>query len=242
MADGLWRPVALNGIGGEEVALLLGGEPLQQSAISWDPCHRIIASEYAGENLFDRIADATEWDDLREIADLTNPYVQNQAGQIDLVKPEDRVYGPGSGLIMAAFAWPGMPSRFSDGSRGTYYAADAEETAIAETRYHEAIFLTGSAPVVVENTLLHAALGATLVDIRLGCPAPANVYAPTQYQAGQSLGGLVRLLDGHGIVYSSVRRPGAECVAIFRPNALRNARVARTLEYEWDGNRIARVT
>jgi hypothetical protein len=241
MADGPWHPRALNSINGEEIALLLGEKALQQTAVSWNPCHRIIASEYAGVNLFDRIADASELDDLKEIADLTNPYVQSQAGQIELVKPEDRVYGLGSGLIMAAFAWPGRPSRFSDGSRGTYYAADSEETAIAETQYHDSIFLAGSPPTVVEKTLLHAVLDATLVDIRPGCPSPAGVYDPHRYEAGQALGKLVRLLDGHGIIYDSVRRPKAECVAIFRPTALRNAQPSRTLECQWDGNRL-RVT
>ncbi len=243
MADGPWHPPGLGAVGGEEIALLLRGVTLQESRESWDPCHRIIASDNARENLFDRITEeSAEAESLREIADLSNPYVQSQLGQIELVKPEDRRYGPGTGLIMAAFAWPGRPSRFSDGSRGTYYAADSEETAVAETRYHDELFLAGSGPVVVEKTLLHAVLDATLVDIRLGCPSPTDVYHPTHYQAGQAFGGLVRRLDGHGIVYSSVRRANAECVAIFRPTALHNAQAVRTLEYEWDGNHISRVT
>jgi hypothetical protein len=243
LADGPWHPQALGTIGGAEIALLLGGVTLQESRVSWNPCNRIIASEYAGENLFDRITDDSDEDEsLREIADLTNPHVQSQLGHIELVKPEDRIYGPGTGLIMAAFAWPGKPSRFSDGSRGTYYAADSEETAVAETRYHDDLFLAGSAPVVLEKTLLHAVLAATLVDTRLGGPSPPDVYHPTLYQAGQAFGGLVRRLDGHGIVYSSVRRPNGECVAIFRPTALQGAQAVRTLAYEWDGNHVSRVT
>jgi hypothetical protein len=243
LADRPWRPQALGTAGGAEVALVLGSVTLQESRLSWNPCLRIIASEYAGENLFDRITeDPDEEKFLREVADLTNPHVQDQLGNIELVKPDDRIYGHGAGLIMAAFAWPGKPSRFSDGSRGTYYAADSEETAVAETRYHDELFLVGSAPIVLEKTLIHAALAATLVDIRLGSSSPPDVYNPTLYHAGQAFGDLVRRLDGYGIVYSSVRRTDGECVAIFRPTALQGAQAVRTLAYEWDGHHITRVT
>jgi hypothetical protein len=222
--------------------LALGGLELQAAAVSWDPCHRIIASEYADENLFDRLGDAADLENLRALADLTNALVLDQMGQIELVQEKDRIYGHGSGLIMAAFAWPGKPSRFSDGSRGTYYAADAEETAIAETVYHDEIVLAGTAPIVLEKTLLHAALRATLVDIRSGCPAPANIYHATRYDSGQALGNLVRRLDGDGLIYDSMRRRTGECVAIFRPPVLTDARPVRALEYVWDGQHIIRAS
>jgi hypothetical protein len=220
----------------------LGGLELQEAPVAWTPSHRVIASEYAGENLFDRLVDATELEALQQIADLTSPPALSQMGAIALVKVDDRIYGHGSGLIMAAFTWPGQPSRFSDGSRGTYYAANTEDTAVDETKYHDELFLSGRAPIVVEKTLLHADVHATLVDIRSGCPAPADVYHPVQYTAGQSLGRIIRLLDGYGLIYDSVRHPRGECVAIFRPPALANAQPARTLHYHWDGHRIARVT
>lgn len=241
MANTPWRPPALTTLGGTPVTLGLNGGELQEAIVVWEPSYRVIASEYAGENLFDRIADADELEDLRAIADLTSGHALQEMGQIDLVRPEDRIYGTGAGLIMAAFAWPGKPSRFSDGKRGTYYAASTPETAIEETRYHDEQFLSGSGPVVLDKTLIHADLHASLVDVRSGCPCPSDVYHDTDYTAGQALGRIVRHLDGYGIVYDSVRHPGGECTAVFRPPALRNGYAAQTLEYHWDGTHIVRV-
>lgn len=222
---------------------------LLASMVEWQPCFRIIASEYAGENLFDRLTGTADdsWgsadvDALRDIADLTNPSTEHSAEHTARVRPEDRVYGPGSGLIMAAFAFPGRPSRFSDGTSGVYYAARSRETAIAETCYHEARMLRGSGPCVTEKTVIEAALVADLVDIRGTHPAPAGVYDPINYAVGQQFGALIRQLDGDGIVYDAVRIPRGECVAVFRPRGLSNARPVAALRYHWDGSAVARVT
>lgn len=69
--------------------------------------------------------------------------MRDEAGDIALVAPEDRVAGPGSPPVMAAFTHtsPSCPSRFSDGSYGVYYAAKRLETAIEETKHHRARLL-----------------------------------------------------------------------------------------------------
>jgi hypothetical protein len=162
-------------------------------------------------------------------------------GEIELVPPADRIYGTGSGLIMAAFAFPGNPSRFSDGTRGTYYAAYDRLTAVAESRYHDEIVLRGSAPCVLEKTVIEADVDASLVDVRDGQPRPSGIYDSTDYAAGQAFGALVRRLEGFGVLYDSVRQPMGECAAIFRPPALRHAQAAQTLLYEWDGAGIVAV-
>ena len=223
--------------------------PLEEERVTWTPSHRVIASEYAGIDLFDRLTSAlgySQRDDearaLRQIADLTNSHALHEAGRIELVRREDRIYGPGASLIMASFAWPSHPSRFSDGSSGgTYYAAFDLDTAIAETRYHAERALRGSGPCVTEKTVIHADLDGILVDIRAGRARPPGVYDPDDYRAGQMFGGLVRQLGGSGIVYDSVRRRTGECVGIFRPSALGNGRAVDTLRYHWDGTRIAEV-
>lgn len=220
---------------------------IEAESVAWAPSYRVIASEYAGENLFDRLADDDDLEDLRAIADLTNPHALDEMGAVELVRPDDRIYGPGAGLVMAAFAWPGKPSRFSDGTRGTYYAAREEETAVAETVHHDEAFLHGSGPVVVDKTLVEADLVGALVDARTGRPAPPGLDHPTAYGAGQAFGRVVRSLDGDGILYHSVRHRGPAgeplggCAAVFRPAVLRNAVVARALEYHWNGRQIARV-
>jgi hypothetical protein len=239
MAGTPWRPPSLVAEGSSSLGVSLpSGEVIQEAPFEWSPCHRIIASEYAGESLFDRIDAANEADALREIADLTNPHVQQELGHIELVRPEDRIYGHGAGLIMAAFAYPARPSRFSDGLQGTYYATRAEQTAIFETVYHDELTLRGTGPAVLEKTLVHADLIATLVDIRTGRPSPARVYDPVDYGEAQAFGRTVRHLDGYGIGYDSVRHEGGECAAIFRPAVLSHATPVRTLLYDWDGDTI----
>lgn len=248
MSPDPWRPPGLEHFAGLGLRLGIEAGALQEERITWSPSHRIIASEFSGENLFDRLTSDVDYaklqdevDTLREIADLTNPHIQHEAGRFDLVRPQDRIFGRGSGLIMAAFAFPSGASRFSEGTAGTYYAARELETAVAETRYHEEQTLRGSGPCVTEKTVIHAELHATLVDVRQGRPCPPGLYDSEDYRVGQAFGGMVRQLDGHGLVYDSVRRKGGECAAIFRPPALRAAMAVQTLFYFWDGARVSAV-
>lgn len=252
MASSPWQPPALSklapGLAGTLV-LDTGSGPIQQAHIVWTPSYRIIASEYAGENLFDRLTSRAAYDrmdqeiaDFREIADLTNSVVQHEAGTIELVPPKDRIWGPGSGLIMAAFAYPGQPSRFSDGRAGTYYATLMQRTAVRETCFRTEQVLRGSDACVTSVTVIEADLDATLVDLRSGCPSPPGVYDLRDYAAGQAFGAVVRHLEGDGITYQSVRDlPDGECMAVFRPPALTNVRPTRTLQYYWDGTCITHV-
>jgi hypothetical protein len=243
-----WRPPALAALGGLAARLALlpddtSDTPLQAARVHWEPCARVILSEYAGENLFDRIAGDDELEAFQQIADLTNPAERAKAGVIDLLPPEDRIYGPGTPLIMAAFAWPAQQARFSTAREGAYYAARTEDTAIAERRYHSERVLRAAASglTVQELTMLHADLDGVLLDVREPNPCPPGVYHDTDCTAGQQLGHVVRKLRGFGIVYDSVRDHGGECVSIFRPVVLAGCAPVRTLEFHWDGNRITLV-
>ncbi|WP_310571144.1 RES family NAD+ phosphorylase [Gemmatimonas sp.] len=217
------------------------GGTLMASPIDWPAAARIIGSEYSGENLFDQVASSSDVDDLLALADLTSPTIRAAQGEIDLVPLEDRLYGPGAGLIMSAFSWPGRESRFSDGTFGVFYAAGTIETAIAETTYHQARFLAGLPPVAVEKTVLLVAVQETLVDVRHPQPAPPGIYDPLDYRLAQAFGATVRRQQAFGLAYDSVRdRPAGECVAILRPPALvPPVRVHQTVEYHWDGHGIA---
>ncbi len=210
------------------------------SPVDWSDATRVIGSEYAGEHLFDQVASPEEYDDLIALADLTSPAIRAAQGEIELVPLGDRLYGPGTGLIMSAFSWPSHGSRFSNGTFGVFYAGHSVDTAIAETTYHQARFLARMPAVVVEKTVLLVNVRATLVDVRAPHPAPPHTYDPLSYAPAQAFGAAVRHQQAYGIVYDSVRdTPHGACVAIFRPPALLPpVRVHQTLEYHWDGHGI----
>jgi hypothetical protein len=114
------------------------------AAIAWRPAYRIIDSRYPFEGIYDRVADPALLPDLIAIEALTNERLLDEAGTLALVRPKDRVSGPGTTPIMAAFTHA-RSSRFSDGSFGVYYAAKHRRTAIAEVRHHKTIFLAETA-------------------------------------------------------------------------------------------------
>jgi hypothetical protein len=68
-----------------------------------------------------------------------------------------------------------------------------------------------------------------------------DIYDPASYVASQKLGRELRNDGSNGIAFDSVRRPGGECVAMFRPRLVQNVRQGVHLRYAWDGASIARV-
>jgi hypothetical protein len=137
-------------------------------------------------------------------------------------------------------------SRFSDGSYGVYYAAHSLATAVAEVSHHRTVFLrrTGEPAIDLDMRLITANVEAELHDLRTpanGQPAErpyASVLDPQDYGPSQRLGIALRRLGSWGIGYPSVRDAEGECVAIFRPRALRHAKSALHIALHWDGERI----
>lgn len=213
--------------------------------IAWDRCWRIIPSRYPPIDLFERIAPPEDWEALIALESRTNDRLRDQAGQISLISVEERMSGPGTSFIMAAFTHLHPDgSRFTDGRYGAYYGAAAIETAVAETRYHRGRFLAATATpaTTIDMRVLINSLSGDLHDIRgLGADLP-GVYDPVDYAAGQAFGRRLRAQGSHGIVYDSVRHAGGNCAAVFRPRGvLSPVRQERHLSYHWDGTRIAAV-
>ena len=141
---------------------------------------------------------------------------------MSLVPPEERLFGPGSGPIMAAFTHPNpLGSRFSDGSYGVFYAARDKATAVAETRYHQAKFLhaTGEGPIQLQMRVYHVDASGELHDLRPLTSLRPELYDPDSYSASQAFGRELRAADSVGLVYKSVRHDGGECAAVFKPRA-----------------------
>lgn len=212
--------------------------------ICWRPCYRIIASRFPPISLFEEVADPADLDAVHAIEAMTNDRLRVEVGELALVPPEDRVSGPGTSAIMAAFTHLNPDgSRFSDGSFGVFYAAATVPAAVAETRHHRARFmaLTREPAQELDMRVYAVDLEAELHDIRGLEEAQPALYHPDDYAAAQTLAGRLRGAGAGGIVYDSVRDPGGECAAVFRPRLLSHCRQERHLCYVWDGAAITTV-
>lgn len=212
--------------------------------VRWNPANRIVPTRYPTVFLYDRVAGPEEFDALYALEALTNDRLRDQAGEIELVPREQRVFGPGSGPIMAAFTHvnPGG-SRFSDGSYGVFYAANRRATAIAETRYHHARFLlaTGEPPMHLPMRLYHVRIDAPLHDLLPPGAVDGAVYAPDSYTASRALGMQLRAQGSRGVVYRSVREEGGQCVGLFSPRGASECLHAAYLIYDWNGAEFSGV-
>jgi hypothetical protein len=214
------------------------------SAVRWLPCYRIIPSRFPPINLFERVTDPADLETVLDIESMTNDRLRNEVGSLNLVPPEDRISGPGTSPIMAAFTHlPPYGSRFTDGSFGVFYAGRTLETAIAGTKYHREAFLraTSEPRIELDMRVYAVDLDAVLHDIRGMRDTMLGIYDPSSYTASQALAIEIRNSGSSGFAYDSVRKPGGECVAIFKPRVLSNCRQERHLTYVWDGSSISTV-
>ena len=216
----------------------------QITSIEWRPCFRIISSRFPPVSLFDKVANPDDLDAVFEIEAMTNDRLRDEVGHITMVAPEDRVSGPGTTPIMAAFTHLNPAgSRFSNGSYGVFYAALAIDTAIAETKHHRMKFMAATKEPAqeVDMRVYAVDLNAELHDARPLLATQPAIYDGESYAASQAFATTLREAGSHGIAYHSVRHEGGECAAVFKPRLLNNCRQERHLCYVWDGTHIAEV-
>ncbi len=202
--------------------------------------YRLIPSHYPPIKLFENLLDPSELDAAYALENLTNERLQDEVGNISLVVPADRVTGPGTTAIMAAFTHIGVESRFTKGKYGVYYAGLDRATAIAESKHSRARFLkaTSEAAQVLTMRCYHCTVNASMVDVR----QDKEIHNADSFVYAQSVGLQLRNQNELGILYNSVRRPGGECIAVLRPPALiPPAVLAGHYQFYWDGNSITQV-
>ncbi|HEV3154431.1 MAG TPA: RES family NAD+ phosphorylase [Candidatus Baltobacteraceae bacterium] len=208
--------------------------------LDWHPAFRIIPSIYPPVGIYDDVADADDLDAVVTLESATNPRILTEAGELSLVRPEERISGQGTTPIMASFTHT-KASRFSDGTYGVYYAAHEEETAIAETAYHRLRFIThaGFQSEIVHMRVYSARILGDFDDVRTKTRR-SRLYDTNDYSFSQRYAR--KLFERNrvdGIAFRSVRRPEGECLAVFRPRCVTNVRVERHLQYRFEAGQFA---
>jgi hypothetical protein len=202
--------------------------------------YRLIPSHFPPIALFENLLDPGELDAAYALESLTNDRLQDEVGNIVLVVPEDRVTGPGTTAIMAAFTHVGVESRFTKGRFGVYYAGLDLDTAMAESKFSRARFMsaTNEYPQVLTMRCYHCVVDASLVDVR----DDNNVHDPDSFIYAQALGEKLKRENELGILYNSIRHPGGQCIAALRPPALTPPAIqAGHYQFHWDGHTITHV-
>ncbi|MCC5867150.1 MAG: RES family NAD+ phosphorylase [Gammaproteobacteria bacterium] len=210
----------------------------------WSRAIRIIPSHFPPIDLFEEVADPADLEAVHAVEALTNPRLLDQVGELALVPADDRISGPGSSVIMAAFTHPNRAgSRFSAGEYGVYYAAADQATAISETRYHRERFLRlqDTGPQRLHMRAYVGAVDADWLDLRGLQTSHPELYDADDYRASQVWGRDQRERGAWGVLYDSVRHPGGQCLAAFKPKACRTVRQGGHFEYYYDGQRITHV-
>ncbi|HLH41813.1 MAG TPA: RES family NAD+ phosphorylase [Bryobacteraceae bacterium] len=208
--------------------------------IRWKNCCRLIPSRYPSSGILDRVASAKDLPYVFELESWTNDRISAEMGILHRLAEEEWVTGPQATVVMAAYCHPRPGGgRFNDSQRGAWYAARKLETAQAEIAHHRTLELAeiGVFDTRVQMRLYLADFAAGFHDVR----NLSGVHDPTSYEASQRLS--QRLLRGgsNGVVFRSVRHPGGECIACFRPKLVRNVRPDAYFEFRWEGSRTPSV-
>jgi hypothetical protein len=205
--------------------------------VNWSESYRIIQSRFPFVGIFDRIADPSDLEAILAIEARTNDRILDETGVIALVRPRDRIGGPGATSIMAAFTHT-KASRFSDGSFGVYYAARHLPTAVSESAFHTERFYraTNESSADIDMRVYAARITGRFDDL-LDLAAGDARLNPDSYEASQAYARQVYDADKlDGLAYKSVRdhqhRPAVACL---RPSAIRNCYSHSYMLYRWDG-------
>jgi len=211
--------------------------------LDWEHQYRIISSEFPPIDFFEDLVEPNLMDDLYYIESLTNDRLRDEIGEIALVSVEDRISGPGSSPVMAAFTHisKDSPSRFSDGSYGIYYAARTQETAIEETKFRRAKFLsnTNEDPGEIDMRVYIGEIAKPMHNIQ--SDKYSDLHDPDDWKPSQSFGQYLKEINSWGIVYNSVQDPCGECIAALRPPSITIPHQGPHLSYVWDGTCISNI-
>lgn len=208
--------------------------------------YRLINSKFPPISLFDDVADADHFDALYELQAMTNPRLQTEVGNLNLVRKEDIPFGiPGCSYATGPFTHVNPEgSRFSDGQYGVLYMGESMDVAIAEVAYHQSRYWQGvhgldydrlvfrGLKCRVRQTELHDATTIAFED---------PIYDPESYTASRVFGRQLYQAGSEGLQYLSVRKPGSTCWGLFSPRHICSIVQSAHLEFIWNGKEISAV-
>jgi len=202
---------------------------------------RLVPSCFPPINLFEEATNA-DFELLAELEGMTNERLLVEAGKLNLVPENERLYGPGSTPVMAAFTHIGNDNRFNGPNIGAYYAALSVETAIAETRYHRARFFAASneEPQKIDMRCYINQLSEPVLSL-FDNKYKGLFNSGTDYTKSQAFAMDIRNDGISGCHYPSVRDKEGECIVAFKPNALTPVVQSKHYAYVWDGKTISDV-
>ena len=210
--------------------------------VRWKDARRIISTRHPPVDLFEDIADPSDWDLIAAEEAKTNPRLMEQIGRLALVPPERRVSGPGTSYLMAPFVHisPAYAGRFDDGTFGALYVAKSIETAIAETSHHRGKFYRASKQKpgwFSQFRELIIPIDHRFHDLR-GEAGFAGALNPDDYTVSQALAQRLRSAGSDGILFPSVRDTDGQCIAAFWPDVVGLPTPGRAFAYHFDGSII----
>jgi hypothetical protein len=187
------------------------------------PAWRLIPSRFPPIGAFDTVAGTADLAAVMELEGWTNDRLV--AERLARLNRADWLFGvPNASVVMASFLHA-APSgnRFSGPDLGAWYAAAAENTAIAEVAHHlrrEAVARGLREERRTYRCYRSRLLGGDFLDIRGQQSARAELYASTDYGASQVFGEGVRAAGGSGIVYDSLRHQGGVNAVAYHPRKI----------------------
>lgn len=215
--------------------------PATGHVAAFAPTFRALRASIAVPALLRDLAPGVDLDRLSTILAVTDPSATQILATRSHVSRVEQPNGPGAEWALVAFTCPARPPRFTDGSRGAWYAGLAIDTAVVESCHHleRQLLQYEEPPQDIPFQLLTAEIAGAFVDLRiLPPPAYAAVHDPHDHAAAQQVGAVVRLRGDDGVIYDSVRHRGGTCLAALRPRVIHYARPTHRVDHTWTGARL----
>ncbi|MBE94203.1 RES family NAD+ phosphorylase [Marinobacter sp.] len=207
---------------------------------------RLINSRFPPISLFDDVADEDEFDALYELQALTNPRLQTELGNLNLIRKAEIPFGiPGCSYATGPFTHVNPAgSRFSDGQYGVLYMGESIDTAIAEVAYHQSSYWQGVHGLDYDRLVfrgLKCKVGTMTLHDATTLPFGDAIYDSDSYAASRSFGRRLYRAGSEGLQYHSVRKPGDTCWGLFTPRRIHSVIQTAHFEFIWNGEKISSV-